>query len=118
MVRGYVDGREPYSGRVFRLTRQRVYGIIVEAAEAAGFQGKLLLNPESGAMKRVSPHRFRDAFAIRALGSNPSVEGQIHLQRHLGHQSFATTTRYIKFAPSEEQDWYRDLWKGEDSRGV
>jgi len=94
---------------IFGINRHRAWQIIKECAEDAGL-GKLV-NPETGKLHGVSPHRLRDAFAIHAVKLDDSGDGLRLLQEHLGHQSFNTTARYRKVSGKEHRDWYDRLWK-------
>lgn len=96
---------------LFGINRHRAWQIIRECGERAGL-GKLV-NPETGRMHNVSPHRLRDAFAVHAIKVNDSGDGLRLLQEHLGHVSFNTTARYRKVAGEELKDWYDKLWNKE-----
>ena len=71
-----------------------------------------LINPESGKLHNVSPHKLRDAFAVHAVKQNDSGDGIRLLQEHLGHQSITTTMRYRKVSGEEQKEWYQKLWQG------
>ena len=71
-----------------------------------------LINPETGKVHNVSPHRLRDAFAVHAVKMNDSGDGLRMLQEHLGHRSITTTMRYRKVSGEEQQEWYQRLWEG------
>ena len=96
---------------IFGINRHRAWQIIRECGERAGL-GKLV-NPETGRIHNVSPHRLRDAFAVHAIKTNDSGDGLRLLQEHLGHVSFNTTAKYRKVAGEELKDWYDKLWKKE-----
>jgi integrase/recombinase XerD len=93
---------------LFSVNRHRAWQIVKECAERAGLPK--LINPETGRLHYVSPHRLRDAFAVNALKTDDSGEGQRFLQEQLGHTSFNTTARYRKVAGEELKDWYEKLW--------
>ena len=69
-----------------------------------------LINQETGRTHGISPHRLRDAFAVRAVRIDDSGDGLRLLQEHLGHQSFNTTARYRKVAGEELKEWYAKIW--------
>ena len=46
------------------------------------------MNPETGRIHGVSPHKLRDAFAVHAMKLNDSGDGMRLLQEHLGHAEF------------------------------
>ena len=98
---------------IFGINRHRAWQIIKECAERAGLPR--LTNPETGRTHNVSPHKLRDAFAVMAMKQNDTGDGLRMLQEHLGHQSFNTTAKYRKVAGEEHRDWYRKLWKKENS---
>ena len=93
---------------IFGINRHRAWQIVKECAEKAGLPK--LVNPETGRIHNVSPHRLRDAFAVHAVKLNDSGDGLRLLQEHLGHQSFNTTARYRKVSGKEHRDWYQRLW--------
>ena len=68
------------------------------------------MNPETGRVRGVSPHRLRDAFSVHAMKSNNSGDGLRLLQEHLGHASFNTTAKYRMIAGDEHRSWYDQLW--------
>jgi len=105
--------RDKTKGLILRINRHRGWQIIKECADRAGL-GKLV-NPETGRIHNVSPHRLRDAFAVHAVKLDDSGDGLRLLQEHLGHQSFNTTAKYRKVAGEEHKEWYKRLWKGEKS---
>jgi len=96
---------------IFGINRHRVWQIIKECAERAGLPN--LINPETGKVHSVSPHRLRDAFAVHAMKLDDSGDGLRLLQEHLGHASFNTTAKYRKVAGEELKDWYNRLWQEE-----
>jgi integrase/recombinase XerD len=93
---------------LFGINRHRSWQIIKECAERARLPK--LVNPETGKIHNVSPHKLRDAFAVNAVKHNDSGDGLRMLQEHLGHQSFNTTARYRKISSKEHKLWYDDLW--------
>jgi len=98
---------------LFGINRHRGWQIIKECAQRTSLPG--LINPETGKIHGVSPHRLRDAFAVMAVKLNDSGDGLRLLQEHLGHASFNTTARYRKVSGKEHRDWYRKLWKKDSS---
>lgn len=98
---------------IFGINRHRAWQIIRAYAEAAGLPK--LVNPESGKMHNVSPHKLRDAFAVHAMKLDDSGDSLRLLQEHLGHQSFNTTAKYRKVSGEEHRDWYQRLWKQKGS---
>ena len=96
---------------IFGINRHRAWQIVKECAERAGLSQ--LVNPETGRVHNVSPHRLRDAFAVYAVKLDDSGDGLRLLQEHLGHISFNTTAKYRKVAGEELKGWYDRLWKKE-----
>src|SRR4030042_325401 len=86
---------------VFAINRHRAWQIVRECAEKAGLPK--LVNPETGKVHNVSPHRLRDAFAVHAIKLDDSGDGLRLLQEHLGHLSFNTTAKYRKVAGEEHR---------------
>jgi len=115
MMKNYICRGGPVSqhgkGFIFGINRHRAWQIVRGCAEKAGLHP--LVNPETGRMRGVSPHRLRDAFAVHAVKLNDSGDGLRLLQEHLGHASFNTTAKYRKVGGTEHRDWYRNLWKEE-----
>jgi integrase/recombinase XerD len=90
--------------KVINLSRQMVYNIVRELASAAGLDGKVLLNPESGKKHYPHPHIFRASLAVDWLAvAAGNANEQKALQEHLGHKSFDTTMKYNKLSPTEVQ---------------
>jgi integrase/recombinase XerD len=100
--------RDKTRGPIFRINRHRAWQVVRECAERASLPD--LVNPETGRVHRVSPHRLRDAFATRAVKLDDSGDGFRLLQEHLGHASFNTTAKYRKVAGEEHREWYQKLW--------
>ena len=98
---------------IFDMNRHRAWQIVRECADRAGLPP--LVNPESGRVHNVSPHRLRDAFAVNAVKHDDSGDGLRLLQEQLGHVSIATTMRYRKVAGKELKEWYRKLWQEKGS---
>ena len=96
---------------IFGINRHRAWQIVRECAKKAGLPP--LVNPDTGRKRGVSPHRLRDAFAVRAIKVDDSGDGLRLLQEHLGHASFNTTAKYRKVSGKEHRDWYKKLWEEE-----
>ncbi len=115
MLKEYVQRGGPVlrHGRkmVFGINRHRGWQVITRCAEVANLPK--LVNAESGKVHNVSPHRLRDAFAVRAVKINDSGDGLRLLQQHLGHASFNTTAKYRKISGDEHKEWYEKLWEKE-----
>jgi integrase/recombinase XerD len=120
MLKGFIKRGGPVTrdGKklLFGINRHRAWQIIHECAERAGLPK--LVNPETGKIHGVSPHKLRDAFAVHAVKLNDSGDGLRMLQEHLGHQSFNTTAKYRKVAGEELKNWYEKLWEKSDDPGT
>ena len=117
MLRYYIERGGPVKrgdkALLFGINRHRAWQIVKECADRSGLPR--LVNPETGRVHNVSPHRLRDAFAIHAIKVNDTGDGLRLLQKHLGHTSFNTTARYRKVSGEEQQAWYDRLW-GKDTQ--
>ena len=112
MLKDYLGrgGANSKTRLIFDLSRHRAWQIVKECAGKARLPR--LINPESGKLHNVSPHKLRDAFAVHAVKQNDSGDGIRLLQEHLGHQSITTTMRYRKVSGEEQKEWYQKLWQG------
>jgi len=115
MLREYVRRGGPVlrGGKklIFGINRHRAWQIVKECAGRANLPK--LVNPETGRMHNVSPHKLRDAFAVCAVKMDDSGDGLRLLQQHLGHASFNTTAKYRKVSGEEHKEWYQKLWEKE-----
>jgi integrase/recombinase XerD len=113
MLRDYIKRGGPVkqgtNAVLFGISRHRAWQIIGECATRAGLPK--LINPETGKIHNVSPHKLRDAFAVHAMKQNDSGDGLRLLQEHLGHANFNTTAKYRKISGEELRDWYQKLWQ-------
>jgi integrase/recombinase XerD len=112
MLKDYIRRGGPISRKgkmlIFGINRHRAWQVVCDCARKAGL-GKLV-NPETGRLHNVSPHRLRDAFAVHAVKLDDSGDGLRLLQEHMGHASFDTTAKYRKVAGEEHRQWYDKLW--------
>ena len=117
MLSDYIERGVPVSrgGKqlIFGINRHRAWQVIRESATKAGLP--LLVNPETGRVHGVSPHRLRDSFAVMAVQQDDSTDAVRMLQEWLGHADIGTTMRYRKVAGQELKQWYQKLWSSEDS---
>lgn len=113
MLRDYIERGGPISREgklfIFGINRHRAWQIVRDCALKADLPH--LVNPETGRVHGISPHRLRDAFAVHAMKFDDSGDGLRLLQQHLGHTSFDTTARYRKVAGQEHRQWYEKLWQ-------
>lgn len=113
LLKEYVKRGGPVSRNgkkvLFGINRHRAWQVVKDCAQRAGLPR--LVNPETGKVHNVSPHKLRDAFAVMAVKQNDSGDGLRMLQEHLGHQSITTTMRYRKVSGEEQREWYQKLWQ-------
>ena len=113
MVQRYVKGGGPVHRNghtlLFGIARHQAWKVVTDLAGEAGLPR--LVNPENGRTRGVSPHRLRDAHAVRAVKRDDSTDGVRMLQEMLGHSSIATTMKYRKVAATELRDWYERMWE-------
>jgi integrase/recombinase XerD len=114
LLRNYISRGGPVSRHgkqiIFGINRHRAWQITKECAGKAGLG--VLVNPETGRLHNVSPHRLRDAFAVMAVQQDDSTDSIRMLQEQLGYVSIiATTMRYRKVAGREPKQWYQKLWE-------
>ena len=85
ILNDYVRRGGPVSQRgkkfIFGINRHRTWQIVKDCAEKAGLSP--LVNPETGKVHNVSPHRLRDAFAVHAMKLDDSGDGLRLLQKRL-----------------------------------
>jgi len=115
MLKDYIERGGPVmrdrKTLIFGINRHRAWQVIVACARKAKLPR--LINPETGKLHNISPHKLRDAFAVHAVKLDDSGDGLRMLQEHLGHASFNTTARYRKVASVELKEWYDKLWQKE-----
>ena len=113
MLRDYINRGGPVNLKgkkfIFGINRHRAWQIVNECADRAGLPK--LVNPETGKVHNVSPHKLRDAFAVHAVKLDDSGDGLRFLQEHMGHQSFNTTAKYRKVSGKEQREWYDRMWE-------
>jgi len=97
-------------GLLFKICRSHARKIVKDCAERAGL-GKLV-NPDTGRIRGISPHRLRDAFATMAVLQDDSTDSIRNLQEQLGHANIGTTMKYRKIAGREQREWYDKLKEG------
>jgi len=110
MLKSYINTLSSGDNKLplFRLNRHRAWQIVRDCARRVGLPS--LVNPETGRVRGVSPHRLRDAFSVHAMKMDDSGDGLRLLQEHLGHSGFDTTAKYRKIAGDEHRQWYNRLW--------
>lgn len=99
---------------IFGINRHRGWQVIRDCAKRAGLPK--LINPETGRVHNVGPHKLRDFFCVHAVKRDDSGDGLRMLQEHCGHQNISTTMQYRKVAGEELKAWFGKLWEDEDGR--
>ncbi|HEY79336.1 MAG TPA: tyrosine-type recombinase/integrase [Dehalococcoidia bacterium] len=112
MLKEYIDRGGPVVKEdktvIFGINRHRAWQIVRQCAASVGLHD--LVNPETGKIHGVSPHKIRDGFSVMAIQHDDSTDGVRMLQEWLGHANIGTTLRYRKVAGQELRDWYEKLW--------
>lgn len=108
--------RDHTEGLIFKIGRTQALKIVKDCARKAGV-GELV-NPDTGKVRGVSPHRLRDAFAVMAIKADDTSDSVRMLQEQLGHQSIGTTFKYRKIAGEELRGWYNKLKEKASGRSI
>ncbi len=108
MREGFKQARPDIGDKpIFGITRSHAYQIIKGLAEKVGIKG--IVNPETGQIHHISPHKLRDAFAVDIVQKDSSTDSMIMLQQQMGHVSFNTTAKYRKVSGQELRDWHQRM---------
>ena len=112
MAKEYIRNRDIADDRLVPVTRQMVYYILRDAASESEMEGKILVHPVTGKKHHISPHKMRDAHSVHWMEKvGNDVAGQKQLQSQLGHQSFDTTARYLKYSDDEVAETHRRVFE-------
>ena len=103
--------RDGTTGAIFGIGRGQAWKVVTDCARRAGLGH--LVNSDWQRKHRVSPHRLRDAFAVKVARQDGTMDSMRMLQEHLGHARIDTTMRYRKVAGEEHRQWY-DRMSGND----
>lgn len=113
MLREYIDRNGAVNTGekrlLFGLSRGHAWRIVRDCAVRARLG--YLVNPETGELRGISPHRLRDAFAVHVVKVDDSIDSVRLLQEHLGHSRFDTTMKYRKVSGEEQKEWYDRIWQ-------
>ena len=101
----YFIRQDKTQGLIFKIGRIQARKIVKDCARKAGVEE--LVNPETGKVRGVSPHRLRDAFATMIVQRDDSMDSVRLLQEMLGHANIGTTLKYRKIAGKELTEWYQ-----------
>jgi len=102
MLRTYCQGRDPKS-LLIDLKPRQIQNIVKRYAKVAGVRWA----------EHVSPHRLRDTFAVHWVRHQGDLES---LRRLLGHNSLATTQRYLVFDFDEVKAQYDRIFGHKEKR--
>jgi integrase/recombinase XerD len=94
-------------GLILRIGRTQAWRVIHDLAKKAKIGP--LVNPNTGELRGISPHRLRDAHATLMVQKDDSTDSIRMLQEQLGHASIGTTMKYRKISGQEHLDWYRRM---------
>ena len=118
MLREYIDRNGAVNNGekhlLFGVSRGQAWRIVRDCAAKANLG--YLINPETGELRGISPHRLRDAFAVLAVKQDDSGDGLRLLQEHLGHSRFDTTMKYRKVSGEEQKEWYDRIWQNSEAK--
>ncbi|WP_129596016.1 tyrosine-type recombinase/integrase [Anaerophilus nitritogenes] len=96
------DQNKLFIGKQGNLTRQAVYGIIRKYAIMAE------VDTESSKPHKVTPHKFRHLCGKTLKDNNCPLT---FIQRHLGHVSINTTTRYLNETVQDVQNTLENVFQ-------
>jgi len=102
----YIGGRQ--RGKIFDITRHRVWQIVKQAGIDAGIP--FVYDLYKGKRHYLYPHTFRHSFGVHWVRKH-GQESLRELQQHMGHQDIETTAQYLQFSPKELHRQYDELWK-------
>lgn len=97
MLKNYImqEGLKP-EGRVFRISRERVFQIIREIGES--------VNIKKVGNKQLHNHHLRHSHCVAYVRKNNTLEALRKLQKRLGHANINTTAHYLQFAGEAQQE--------------
>jgi len=117
LLREFVEGdpliQKDGGGLIFRVHRVQAWRIIHDLAKKAKIGP--LVNPTTGELRGISPHRLRDAHATLMVQRDDSTDSIRMLQQQLGHANIGTTMKYRKVSGKEHREWYRRMTAEEAS---
>lgn len=94
MLKTYCTKKNIKSGRIFNITRQRMWQIIREIGEKCK-----ILHVGS---KTIHPHNLRHSSCVAYVRKNNTMVGLKKLQQKLGHANINTTAHYLQFSADEQ----------------
>ena len=102
LLRSFCQGKDP-KGLLIGLKPRQIQNVVKHYAKAAGVRWA----------EHVSPHRLRDTFAVHWVRHQGDLES---LRRLLGHNSLATTQRYLVFEFDEVKAQYDRIFGHKEKR--
>lgn len=91
LLQNYLKNQDIKDGRIFDITRQRVYQILKHLSEKAGVK------------QSVHPHTLRHSYAINYLKHQGNLR---NLQLNLGHSKLDTTAIYLNVTAQDRKEEY------------
>ena len=93
-VRRYLKDEGIEKGKIFDITRNRVFQIVRELSKKAGID------------KNVHPHTFRHSYAVNYLMKGGNLR---NLQLNLGHSDLNITAKYLQVTAHDRKNEYDKL---------
>lgn len=93
-LRRYIKDEGIDEGKIFNITRQRIFQVIRRIAK------------EVGITKTIHPHTLRHSYAINYLMKQGNIR---NLQLNLGHSNLNTTAKYLQVTAQDRKDEYQKI---------
>ena len=93
-LKRYLKDNNINNGRIFPITRNRVFQIIKEITDRSGIN------------KKVHPHTFRHSYAINYLMKGGNLR---NLQLNLGHSDLNITAQYLQVTAQDRKEEYNKI---------
>ena len=93
-LKRYMKDEQILRGRIFKITRNRVFQIIKNISKGAGIE------------KDVHPHTLRHSYAVNYLMKGGNLR---NLQLNLGHSDLNITAQYLQVTAQDRKEEYEKL---------
>ena len=93
-VKRYLKDEGIEKGKIFNITRQRLFQIIKDVAQRAGIE------------KPIHPHTLRHSYAVNYLKKGGNLR---NLQLNLGHSNLNTTAQYLLLTVEDRKLEYQKI---------